>query len=127
MSRREIEGGWFMGWADRKRLGATLGKDHEDRVINARTPFLDQEGLITPTDATYVVAQLQVPDPVHPDDYSFEIAGQVERPETLTLDQVRRLPGHTVRAVIECAGNDTNFWDYLSARAEGRSVPKPSY
>lgn len=127
MPRREIEGDWFMGWADRKRLEALLSKDHEDRVINARTPFLDQEGLITPTAATYVVAQLQVPEPVHPDDYTFEISGEVERPATYTLDTLRRLPGHTVRAVIECAGNDTSWWDYLSARNEGRDAAKPSY
>ena len=39
------------------------------------------------------------------------------------LDDVRKLPGRTVRAVIECAGNDADFFDYLDA---GGSGSKPS-
>jgi len=127
MPRREIEGDWFLGWADRKRLKLSASKDQHDRVINGRTPFLEQEGLITPTDATHVVAQLQIPEPVHPDDYSFEVFGEVDEPATYSLADLRRLPGHTVRAVIECAGNDTSFWDYLKGRDEGLRRPKPSY
>ncbi len=127
MPRKEIEGDWVMGWADRKRHMLVPGKDQHDRVIYGRTPFFEHEGLITPTDATYIVAQLQMPEPVHPEDYGFEVFGEVERPATLTLEELRRLPGHTVRAVAECAGNDTDFWDYLQSREKGGNMPKPSY
>jgi DMSO/TMAO reductase YedYZ molybdopterin-dependent catalytic subunit len=64
-----------------------------------------------------------MPDPVHPDDYSFELFGEVERALTLTLDDLRKLPGRTVRAVIECAGNDADFVDYI----EGKSPAPPSF
>jgi len=127
MPRREIEGGWVLGWADRKRYRVASSKDQEDRVIHGRTPFLELEGLITPTDATYIIAQLEMPDPVHPDDYSFEICGEVEKPGVFTLEDIRRFPGHTVRAVAECAGNDTEYWDYLQSRKDGGNLPKPSY
>jgi hypothetical protein len=40
-------------------------------VVGSRSPFLEQEGLITPTDATFINAQVQIPDPVHPDEYTF--------------------------------------------------------
>ena len=69
MARTEIEGDWVMGWPDRKRPTLIAGKDSQGRVINGRAPITELEGLITPTDAYYVVNQLEVPDPVHPDDW----------------------------------------------------------
>jgi DMSO/TMAO reductase YedYZ molybdopterin-dependent catalytic subunit len=121
MSKREIEGDWVMGWPDRKRAELAAGNDAEGRVISGRTPILDQEGLITPTNNYYIVTQLDMPDPVHPDDWSMNVSGEVERPMTLNLDDLRRLPGRSVRAVTECAGNDEGFFDY-----ERRGAPKPS-
>jgi DMSO/TMAO reductase YedYZ molybdopterin-dependent catalytic subunit len=126
MPRREIEGDWVMGWPDRKRFRFVAGKDQEGRIIHARSPYFELEGLITPTDAYYIVAQLEVPEPVHPEDYTFEISGEVDTPITYTLDDLRLLPGHTVRAVTECAGDDTEFWDYLESRTKGGNLPKAS-
>lgn len=123
MPRKEIEGEWIHGWPDRKRPHPEVFKDAEGRVVSARTPILELEGLITPTDATHIVAQLQMPEPVHPEDYSFSIFGEVEAPRDYSLDEIRALPGRTVRAVIECAGNDADFFDYLR---EGGNQTKPS-
>ena len=125
--RQEIEGDWYMGWPDRKRHTASTSEDKDGRVIHARCPFWEHEGLITPTDATYVIAQLQVPEPIHPDDYDFEIIGKVKNPSRFTVNDLRRMPGHTVRAIAECAGNDTDYWDYLAARKKGGNLQKPSY
>lgn len=121
MPKREIEGDWVMGWPDRKRATVIAGKDAEGRVINGRAPLTELEGLITPTDASYIVNQLEVPEPVHPDEWRLRLFGELERPLELGLDELRRLPGRTVRAVTECAGNDAGFFDYL--RRGGR---KPS-
>ena len=110
---REIEGDWIWGWPDRKRPHLMEGKDSKGRVIFGRTPILETEGLITPIDSYYVVAQLQMPEPLHPDDWVLSIGGEVERPIELTLEELRKLPGRTVRAVTECAGNDTEFFNYL--------------
>ena len=80
MVQREIEGGWIQGWPGRKRLEQSASTDTEGRVIGARTPILDLEGLITPTDACHVVAQLGIPEPVHPDDYRLSLSGRIEQP-----------------------------------------------
>jgi DMSO/TMAO reductase YedYZ molybdopterin-dependent catalytic subunit len=113
MPKREIEGDWVYGWPDRKRARVIAGKDSEGRVINGRAPLVDLEGLITPTDAYYIVNQLDVPDPVHPDEWSLEICGSVAVPIALSLEELRKYPGRTVRAVTECAGNDAGYFDYL--------------
>ena len=70
MARREIEGDWVFGWPDRKRAEIMPSKDVEGRGHLRRSPVLDLEGLITPVDAYYVIAQLDMPDPIHPDDYT---------------------------------------------------------
>jgi DMSO/TMAO reductase YedYZ molybdopterin-dependent catalytic subunit len=114
VSKKQIEGDWVMGWPDRKRVGLIAGTDAEGRVINGRSPLLDLEGLITPTDAYYIVNQLEVPEPIHPDDWRLTIDGALERPLELSLEDLRMLPGRTVRAVTECAGNDAGFFDYLT-------------
>jgi len=121
MPKREIEGDWVMGWPDRKRPAIIAGKDAQGRVINGRAPITELEGLITPTDAYYVVNQLEVPEPIHPDDWILSVGGEVERPIELSLKDLQKLPGRTVRAVTECAGNDAGYFDYLE-----RGVRKPS-
>ena len=65
-----------MGWLGGKRARVMPSKDSEGRTIFARSPVLDLE-VLTPTDAYYVIAQLNMPDPVHPDDFSFTIGGMV--------------------------------------------------
>ncbi len=122
--RKEVEGDWVLGWPDRKRPRSEFFKDTEGRVVGSRSPFMNLEGLITPTDNTFVNAQVQMPDPVHPDDYAFSVFGEVDRPATFTLEDMRKMPGRTVRAVIECAGNDADFFDYLSANG---TAQKPSF
>ena len=52
----ELEGEWVMGWPDRKRARVMPSKDSEGRTIFARSPVLDLEGVLTPTDAYYAVS-----------------------------------------------------------------------
>ena len=95
MSSDDIEGDWILGWPDRKPPRPEYYKDAEGRVVFARSPFLDLQGPITPTEAHYIVAQLQMPDPVHPADYTFSIHGSVERAtiERCRLDICCLAPG----------------------------------
>ncbi|MBM3340954.1 MAG: hypothetical protein FJY56_02420 [Betaproteobacteria bacterium] len=118
MARPEIEGDWVMGWPDRKRAAIAAGKDAQGRVINGRSPVTQLEGLLTPTDAYYVVNQLEVPEPIHPDDWVLQIGGLVERPFEMSLKDLMKFPGRTVRAVTECAGNDAGFFDYQQRKAK---------
>lgn len=113
MPKREIEGDWLLGWPDRKRPAIIPGKDAEGRVINGRAPVTELGGLMTPTEAYFIVSHLETPEPVYPGDWKLTIKGDVERPFELDFDGLMKLPGRTVRAVTECAGNDAGFFDYL--------------
>lgn len=126
MAREEIEGGWIRGWPDRKRPESLENKDSEGRTIFATTPMTELEGRITPTDLYYIVAQLEIPDPVHPDDWELEISGLVDNPITIRMDDLKKLPSRTVRAVTECAGNDAAYFDYVygNGRKPSRIPPK---
>jgi len=113
MPKREIEGDWLLGWPDRKRPAIIPGKDAEGRVINGRSPVTELGGLMTPTEAYFIVSHLETPEPVYPGDWKLAVKGEVERPFELDFDGLMKLPGRTVRAVTECAGNDAGFFDYL--------------
>ena len=121
MARPEIEGEWVQGWPDRARARLMPSKDAEGRTIYARTPLLDLEGVITPTDAFYIVCQLNAADPIHPDDYTLCIKGLVDKPLELSLDDIKLLPSKTVRTVMECAGDDGEFFHW-----QKKGGPKPS-
>ncbi len=118
----ELEGEFIGGWPNKKRLRHMQSTDAEGRAVYGQSPILDQEGLITPVDAFYFMAQIAMPEPVHPDDWSFEIAGDVERPFTYTLEDIKKLPARTVRAVTECAGNDADFFEYQENRLHEKPV-----
>lgn len=109
MIEDDLEGEFILGWPDRKRLGHMTSPDAEGRIVYARSPILEQEGLITPIDAFFINAQVQMPEPVHPDDWTLKISGEVDQSITLTLDDLKKFPARTVRAVTECAGNDAAF------------------
>jgi DMSO/TMAO reductase YedYZ molybdopterin-dependent catalytic subunit len=61
-------------------------------------------------------------DPIHPDDYAFSIKGLVEHPLELRLEDLRKLPTRTVRAVTECAGDDGEFfrWQKMGGKKPSR-------
>lgn len=112
MARPEIEGEWVQGWPDRARARLMPSKDAEGKTIYARAPLLELEGLITPTDAFYIVCQLNAADPIYPDDYRLTIGGLVDKPMELTLADIQQLPTRTVRTVMECAGDDGEFFHW---------------
>ena len=113
----DLEGEFIKGWPDRKRLNHMTSTDAEGRVVYARSPILEQEGLVTPINAFFINAQVQMPEAIHPDDWSFEICGEVDKPFSLTLDKLKRFPAKTVRAVTECAGNDGDYFNYLAKKS----------
>ena len=112
MARPELEGEWVQGWPDRARARVMPSKDAEGKTIYGRTPLLELEGLITPTDAFYIVCQLNAAEPIYPEDYTLTIKGLVEKPLELKLSDIQRLPSRTVRTVMECAGDDGEFFHW---------------
>src|SRR5918994_4565903 len=68
---------------------------------NAEAPPEALAGDVTPTDLHYVRSNFAVP--TH--DGTLEIGGAVERPTTLTLDDLRAMPAQERAVTLECAGN----------------------
>ena len=65
------------------------------------------EGLtydLTPTGMHYLLIHFDIPA-LDPSAWRLEIAGNVERPMTLSLDDIRGRPARTIPVTMECAGN----------------------
>src|SRR5215211_1509319 len=69
--------------------------------FNAEAPPEALDGEITPTDLHYIRSNFAVPE----HDGTLEIGGAVERPTTLTLDDLRAMPAVERAVTLECAGN----------------------
>ena len=63
-------GNWH-GWPTKDINPVTL-TDDEGRTVRIRTPVMDLEGLITPTDLHYTVQHFAVPPVVETDDVEAE-------------------------------------------------------
>lgn len=59
---------------------------------------------VTPAPSAYVRTNFGVP--TLPADHTIVVDGAVERTLTLSVEALRARPQHTVRATMECAGND---------------------
>jgi sulfite oxidase len=93
------------------------GKDRSlvllgDRPLVAETPesLLDDD--TTPIAKFFIRNNGQIPDEAaNADAWRFTVEGEVEKPLTLTLAELRsRFTPHTFRMVIECGGNGRSFF-----------------
>jgi DMSO/TMAO reductase YedYZ molybdopterin-dependent catalytic subunit len=80
------------------------------RPEDLETPVALLNSWITPNDLFYVRHHMYAPRVALPD-WTLKIDGEVERPLTLTLDELKRLPQATVTVTLECAGNGRAFFD----------------
>jgi DMSO/TMAO reductase YedYZ molybdopterin-dependent catalytic subunit len=72
-----------------------------------RANTLDWQALtswVTPNEDLFSVGHYGTPE-IDADAWGLEVTGLVERPRTLTLDDVRSRPRSSVTCAIECAGN----------------------
>jgi sulfane dehydrogenase subunit SoxC len=79
----------------------------EELQLAARNHGLPLEALrhdITPLGLHYLLTHFDIP---HVDErtWKLEVAGRVDRPVTLTLDQLKERPARTLPVTLECAGN----------------------
>ncbi|MGU3341311.1 molybdopterin-dependent oxidoreductase [Methylobacterium mesophilicum] len=84
------------------------------RPPQLETPFsVFDEGAITPNDAFFVRYHLaDIPLEIDPDTFRLGIAGHVERPVSLSLAEIKALPGRTeIVAVNQCSGNSRGFFE----------------
>ena len=109
-------GNWH-GWPTKDITPVTL-TDDEGRTVRIRTPVMDLEGLITPTDLHYTVQHFAVPPVIETAAWELKIGGEVKNPLTLNFDQLRRFPGRSVRTVMECSGSDATFFEYFKGEGD---------
>lgn len=117
-----------------QQAGAELGLDMLTyRPLNAQTPLAAMRNWRTPNDLFYVRSSLGPPAQV-PEQWTLTIDGEVERPLTLTLEDIERFPSVTRAVALECAGNGRGRldlgntsgiqWTYGAVgNAEWRGVP----
>lgn len=113
------QAGW-KGWPTKKVEPLHLFDD-KGRVRRIRTPVMDLEGPLTPTEFFYVVQHFDVPEPIPAATWTLTVDGEVHRPLRLSLEELQRFPGRTVRTVMECSGSDADFFEFF--KGEG---PRPS-
>jgi DMSO/TMAO reductase YedYZ molybdopterin-dependent catalytic subunit len=68
---------------------------------------------ITPNDLFYVRHHTYAPniDEAAAKEWSVKVDGEVERPLTISLDELKRMGRATVTVTLECAGNGRGFFD----------------
>jgi sulfite dehydrogenase len=83
------------------------------RPPQLETPFeVFNEGIFTPNDAFFVRYHMaQLPLEVDPDTYRLTVSGSVEKPLSLSLNDLKtKFEGVEVAAVNQCSGNSRGFF-----------------
>ncbi len=83
------------------------------RPPQLETPFsVFDHGAITPNDAFFVRYHLaDIPTRIDPDAFRLDVKGHVERPLSLSLADLKGMPGAEVVAVNQCSGNSRGFFE----------------
>jgi sulfite oxidase len=80
------------------------------RPEDLETPVSLLNTWITPNDLFYVRHHMYAAK-VEVNEWKLTVGGEVQNPITLTLDELKRAPKHTVTVTLECAGNGRAFFD----------------
>jgi len=80
------------------------------RFYDLETPVTLLNSWITPVDLFFVRNHMSEPTTFDPDAYRLTVGGEVERPLSLTLADLRKLDTATVTNTLECAGNGRGFY-----------------
>ena len=97
---------WYTDDLEEERVDeTTIGVDELD--LAARNHAMPHEALrydVTPIGLHYLLTHYDIPD-VDPEAFRLTIDGHVERPRTLTVEDLRARPSVTAQVTLECAGN----------------------
>jgi len=75
---------------------------------NLEFPFSSLSTAITPNEQFFVRSHFAVPK-IDNEKWTLSVEGTVKKPLTLTLENLKKLPKRSMKATIECAGNDRVF------------------
>ncbi len=82
---------------------------HNDFPEDAETPLAHFRIWLTPNDVFFLRQHLPRPE-VDTSAWRLQVTGKVTRELRLSLDELRKLPRHTVPATLECTGNGRGFF-----------------
>jgi DMSO/TMAO reductase YedYZ molybdopterin-dependent catalytic subunit len=80
----------------------------EKEPLNIEMPFGVLESFVTPTEGFYIRCHFPIPK-INDKEWRLRVEGRVARPFEMTMDELRKMPAHTVMATLECAGNSRVF------------------
>jgi sulfite oxidase len=106
----------LMPWLPESAFAQTVIKGKERLIVRSirpedlETPVSLLNTWITPNDLFYVRHHLYAAR-VDVNEWKLTVGGEVENSITLTLDELKRAPKHTVTVTLECAGNGRAFFD----------------
>jgi DMSO/TMAO reductase YedYZ molybdopterin-dependent catalytic subunit len=70
------------------------------------------ESVITPNDAFFVRYHLAgLPSDIDPDKFTVDVKGKVDKPMTLSLADIKKMPSIEIVAVNQCSGNSRGFFE----------------
>jgi DMSO/TMAO reductase YedYZ molybdopterin-dependent catalytic subunit len=75
---------------------------------NVEFPFSTLNSFLTPNEQFYVRTHFEVPH-IKPSSWRLKVEGLVERPFEIGYDELRKMPSHTLTALLECSGNSRVF------------------
>src|SRR5499426_3406175 len=115
----------LLAWDTPGKLGAPLGpygerspfekavRWHRDSKTpetgSSFTPIQDSVGTLTPSSLHYERHHSGIPT-IDPAQHRLVIHGMVERPLSLSIEEIRRLPSLTRILFLECGGNSGSEW-----------------
>jgi sulfite oxidase len=80
------------------------------RFIDLESPVAYFNSWLTPVPHFFVRNHMYEPIQLDADGWQLTIGGEVERPVTLTLADLRKMDAHSVVNTLECAGNGRGFY-----------------
>src|SRR5947209_12341187 len=98
-----------LAWADEAAAIAVPGKEgmivRSYRFLDLEMPVELMTEWITPVKHFYVRNHMFAPTNIDTSGWKLTIGGEVEKPFSITLADLQKLPRHSVTNAMECAGN----------------------
>ena len=79
------------------------------RFLDLEMPAEYANSFITPVEHFYVRNHMHEPSTVDPGEWRLSVGGEVEKPLTLSLEELMKMEQHSVIDTLECAGNGRAF------------------
>lgn len=84
---------------------------HSANPPDYETPVALLDHFITPIEHFYVRSHVPIPTGLDAAAWQLQVDGEVDRPISLSVADLRSLPARTVTMTLECAGNGRSFFE----------------